>query len=248
AVEKLGDVPSLGGVYGRDHLLKNGFTDSQIDDLIKEGVLVEGEYAGKATLRPSDETIKAIRESKQVAAEAAPAATKAYISNKNQLYKPDLQYAVAEDTYWFTRGNQALDGMERAALDQAAKPPLKWDNLPKEAKEAMEGYLKHIQGQMGDARYASTRFAEYKRDAALLNYNRRYKFDTYASMIFPYQFWFTHSATQWFIHSVDRPAMLSTYLRMKEFMNTAGSPNQALPQRLKGTWRIKFPFLPEEYG
>ncbi len=105
--------------------------------------------------------------------------------------------------------------------------------------------LKHVQGQMGDARYASTRFAEYKRDAALLNYNRRYKFDTYASMIFPYQFWFTQSATQWLIHTVDRPAMLSTFLKVKEFMNTAGSPDQALPQRLKGAVRIGIPFLPD---
>jgi hypothetical protein len=98
---------------------------------------------------------------------------------------------------------------------------------------------------MGDARYASTRFAEYKRDTALLNYNRRYKFDTYATMLFPYQFWFTHSAANWLIHSVDRPAMLSTFLKIKEFMNTAGSPNQALPQRLKGAVRVGIPFLPD---
>jgi len=143
-----------------------------------------------------------------------PPVEKAYIPSKDKLAPKPLPYAVAEDTYWFTRGNQALDGIERSAIDQAAKPALKWDNLPKEAKEAMEGYLKHVQGQMSDARYASTRFAEYKRDTALLNYNRRYKFDTYATMMFPYQFWFTHSAANWLIHSVDRPAMLSTFLKM----------------------------------
>jgi hypothetical protein len=180
--------------------------------------------------------------------EAAPTVEDVFIHNINSVVDETFPYAVTEDTYWFTRGNHALDGMERAALDQAAKPPLKWTNLPKEAKEAIEGYLAHAQGQMGDARYAATRFAEYKRDAALLNYNRRYKFDTYASMIFPYQFWFTHSAAQWAIHSIDRPAMLSSFLRIKEFMNTAGAPGQALPQRLRGTFRIGVPFLPEEYG
>jgi hypothetical protein len=169
-----------------------------------------------------------------------------FIPNKDRLNPPsNPDMAIASDTYWYTRGNQALDGIERAALDQAAKPPLKLSNLPDEAQDYLNNYINHVQGQMSDARYASIRFAEYRRDAALLNYNRRYNFDTFATMIFPYQFWFTHSAAMWMLHSVDRPAMLSTFLRIKEFMNTAGSPNQALPSRLKGAMRIPIPFLPD---
>ncbi|GAF95363.1 unnamed protein product, partial [marine sediment metagenome] len=182
----------------------------QVKDIEKglEGVLAERIKKADEALDAATAKVKGVLEEDiavKAVDEAIPAVREEVFVPYSQVAKETepLPYAITEDTYWYTRGNSALDGIERSAIDQAGKPPLKWGNLPPEAKEAVEGYLKHAQGQMGDARYASTRYAEYKRDAALLNYNRRYKFDTYASMVFPYQFWFTHSAAQWLIHSVD---------------------------------------------
>jgi len=198
------------------------------------------ELAGEA-----DAIINAIR---GVLDEPTEAVTKPYIQDMYKMAPKQLDIPVAKEQYWRTYGMPSLDAMEQSTLEQLGKPALKWDGLSDDAKEVMESYLQHVQGQMSDARYASTRFAEYKRDAALLNYNRRTNFDTYATMLFPYQFWFTHSAMQWMMHSVDRPAMLSTFLKVKEFMNTAGAPNQALPSRLRGSIRVGVPFLPPEMG
>lgn len=181
-----------------------------------------------------------------------PAATKQYVLDSepqlrgaNAMLAPEQQ---AADEWWLTRGYPALDEIEKGARTQAAKPELRFSNLPKETQEYLNNYINHVSGQMGDARYASTRFAEYGRDAALLNYNRRYNFNTWLGTIMPYEFWTTHSMMKWAIHSIDRPAMLTSYLRLQEFMNTAGAPGQALPQRLKGQFRIPAPFLPEWAG
>ncbi|MHA2068688.1 MAG: hypothetical protein ACXABY_30360, partial [Candidatus Thorarchaeota archaeon] len=178
--------------------------------------------------------------------------SKAYVGDYKHLkqgvdtWTPPEQ--LASDEWWLTRGFPALDEIEKAAKTQAAKPELKWANLPKESQEYLNNYIEHVIGQMGDARYASTRFAEFGRDASLLNYNRRYNFNTWLGTIMPYEFWTTHSMMKWALHSIDRPAMLTSYLRIQEFMNTAGSPGQALPQRLKGQFRFSMPFLPDWAG
>ena len=58
----------------------------------------------------------------------------------------------------------------------------------------------------------------------------------------------TQSLAKWALHSIDRPAMLTSYLRFKKFWETAGAPNQAIPSRLRGDIRIPLPFLPEWMG
>ena len=156
--------------------------------------------------------------------------------------------SIAKDEWWLTRGHPALDEIEKSATIQANKPVVRWDNLPEDAQKYMNSYIDHVGTQMSDARYASTRFAEYGRDASLLNYNRRYNFNTWLGTIMPYEFWTTHSMMKWAVQSIDRPAMLTSYMRLQEFMNTAGSPGQALPQRLKGQFRIPMPFLPDWAG
>ena len=188
----------------------------------------------------------------EAAAEIAPAAGKTYVNDIDPLRKGTDTWLAPEqqaaDEWWLTRGYPALDEIEKGAITQASKPEMKWSSMSKESQQYLNNYIEHVSGQMGDARYASTRFAEYGRDAALLNYNRRYNFNTWLGTIMPYEFWTTHSMMKWALHSIDRPAMLSTYLRTQEFMNTAGAPNQALPQRLKGQFRIPMPFLPDWAG
>jgi hypothetical protein len=176
--------------------------------------------------------------------------TKTYISDSDHLLRDSkiLQEERIRDEWWLTRGHPGLDAIERSALDQVAKPPLMANNLPADVRKHLESYVAHVTGQMGDARYASTRFAEFGRDAALLNYNRRYNFNTWLGTIMPFEFWTTHSMMKWALHSIDRPAMLTSFLRMQKMMNAAGAPGQALPSRLKGQFRIPMPLLPDWMG
>jgi hypothetical protein len=89
---------------------------------------------------------------------------------------------------------------------------------------------------------------EWGRDSALLNYNRRFNYNTWLGTIAPFEFWATQTAYRWALHSIDKPAMLTTYLRMKKFAETAFRPEEGLPQRLKGMIRIKMPFMPDWMG
>ena len=174
---------------------------------------------------------------------------KSFIPDLDRIAPHDPPVGVAADEFWFTKGYHAIDELEAAALDAGSKPPaMIWDSLSPEAKKALDGWMAQVQGQMSDARYASVRFAEFRGDTALLNYNRRLNYNTWLGTLMPYEFWFTRSMANWALHSLDRPAMLTTYLRMKNFIETSGLPDQAVPARLRGSIRIELPFLPDWMG
>lgn len=153
--------------------------------------------------------------------------------------------AMGDAEYAFARKGRAIEELGNASINQASKTPLKWDDLPDEVADDIRKYIDRTKGQLSDARYASVRYAEFKRDSALLNYNRRFNYNTYLGMIAPYEFWFTQSIGKWALHTLDRPAMLSSYLRIQKMIETSGAPNQELPTRLRGKIRISLPFLPE---
>ena len=160
----------------------------------------------------------------------------------------ELWMSTGVDQLWFTRGREAVDAIERSMIDAAAEPPLRFADLSPELQTAMRRYIAGAHGAMGDARYAGIRGGEWFRDSALLNYNRRFNYNAWLGVIFPYEFWMTQSAWKWALHSIDRPAMLSTYLRMRQFLDTAYRPESNLPQRLRGRVRISLPFLPDWMG
>ncbi len=59
------------------------------------------------------------------------------------------------------------------------------------------------------------RYGEQLRDAALLNYTRRYGIDNYLNLIYPYQFWYTRTMMNWAMRMIDRPAWFAMYARMR---------------------------------
>lgn len=160
----------------------------------------------------------------------------------------EMNMGTGVDQLWFTRGDDALSAIQDAALDLRKRPAIKFKNFPADQQDALRQYVTHVKGQMSDARYQSLKFGEWMRDSALLNYNRRYNYNSWLGVMAPYEFWFTQSIYKWAIHSLDRPAMASNFLRMKQFLETAYRPEEGFPQRLKGTIRIPTPFLPEWLG
>lgn len=101
---------------------------------------------------------------------------------------------------------------------------------------------------MSSFRTAGVQYAAFRRDSALLNYNRRTNFDNLVGHMAPFAFWTTHSVFNWSVYSLDRPAMLTSYFRAREFFETAGLPDQNVPNRLKGNIRVSLPFTPEWMG
>lgn len=176
------------------------------------------------------------------------------ISVKEQSFMPDVERVIPDidplesKIQQFTYGRQysALDAIEESA--KGAKTGTLLKNLPPQYQKGIEQWANKVQGEMGDARYFATRMGEFKRDSALLNYNRRTNFDAWAGNMVPFGFWTTHSALNWAVHSLDRPAMLSTYLRMRQFLDTAGLQDENAPSRLRRNIKINLPFVPDWMG
>lgn len=177
-----------------------------------------------------------------------PPTTKGFIPDYDAVAKPEVHIGTGLDELTYTKGQDILEALQDEAMKMAKEPRLKWSNLTPDQQKGIERYLDNVKGQMADARYAATRFAEFGRDSALLNYNRRFNYNTWLGTVMPYEFWGTQSMVKWALHSVDRPAMLTTYLRMKKFLETAYRPENGLPSRLRGTLRIPIPFMPDWMG
>src|SRR3990170_1768428 len=118
------------------------------------------------------------------------------------------------DQMWYLRGQHAVESIRDAALDLRGRPPLRFADLGEAEQQALRRWMSQSQVQLAQARYMGMRGAEFTRDSALLNYNRRHNYNTFLGAIMPYEFWFTQSALNWTLHSIDRPEMLMVYLRM----------------------------------
>lgn len=155
---------------------------------------------------------------------------------------------VGVDQLYMNRSGPALEAMAQAAEEAVRKPPLKFADLSPGGQTTMRQYIDNVRGWMADTRYQATRYGAYKRDSALLNYNRRFNYNEWLGVLMPYEFWMTQSMWKWALHTIDRPAMMATALRVQKFFNTAFRPEPGLPSRLRGTIRIPVPFMPDWMG
>ncbi|UOF79210.1 hypothetical protein [Caudoviricetes sp.] len=153
----------------------------------------------------------------------------------------------ADETF-NSHGQFALDALKAETLAAMKEPPLNFAGLNAAQQAEARRYLNHAKAALPDINASALRFAEWKRDSALLNYNRRTKFDQTLGMFAPYAFWTTHSGWNWALHSIDRPAMLSTYYRMNKLLREAYNPQPGSPSRFKGAIRVNLPFLPDWMG
>jgi hypothetical protein len=142
----------------------------------------------------------------------------------------------------------ALDKIKASAGARAEMKSAALQDLSPQMQDKVRSFVEEAKRGNGEVRFAANRYAEYGRDSALLNYNRKTNFDTWAGTVFPYSFWTTASIVKWAVHSIDRPAMLTTYLRTKKLLETAGAPETGFPSRMRDNIKIKLPFLPDWMG
>lgn len=135
---------------------------------------------------------------------------------------------------------ETMAGVERGVMSLA-------DNVPEAVQEQIRSYLRAAGDRMGEAKLFATRWGEYKRDTALLNYSRRYMADTYLGAVAPYQFWATHSMLAWAAETIQRPALLASYYRTRKFLH-ASVTRRGTPSRLSGRVKFELPFMPEWMG
>jgi hypothetical protein len=138
-----------------------------------------------------------------------------------------------------------LRNIEGGMVDDLGAPPIRgYEGLDDATRADLTRWVKDAQGKMGESNLLATKWGEYKRDAALLNYSRRYKYNTALGMVAPYEFWMTQSMLKWALHSIDRPNILAYYYRINKFFNT-NTAEEGQPSRLKGKIKMPIPFLPD---
>ena len=123
-----------------------------------------------------------------------------------------------------------------------------WINdLPKEGVDQLVDYIKGLKPAYDDARIATVKLGELWRDMALLNYTRRYGYQSAIEAFLPYQFWYTTSIAHYARKAMDQPGLAAIYYRTKRELNDLQyGPN--FPSRLQGMVRLPMPFMPEWAG
>jgi len=185
----------------------------------------------------------------EVIAEAPPTGrTVNAIPGYNEIVPERLFSGRGMDQLFALRGEDAINSVRDAVISRGARKPLKLGNLGEQGEDLLRAYVAKAKGHLANERYATVKFGEWMRDSALLNYNRTTNFDTWLQMLMPYEFWTVHSVFNWALHSIDRPMMLATFLRVQKLLETGWRPEKGLPSRVRGKIRLNMPFISDIFG
>lgn len=167
----------------------------------------------------------------------------------SEMIPDEAPMGASLDELWFKDGRNILADMRGQVAKQFDNPrPLKQDfaALSDAQKGVVRDYLDHVKRQQSDMMAAGMRYAEVKRDAALLNYHHRTHFDHYMGMIMPFQFWTTHSAWNWMLWTWNKPWIMAGFMR---YMNIRKKLPRTMPARFDGMMPLgQFPFMPNWLG
>lgn len=163
----------------------------------------------------------------------------------------EVPLARMEEDGYTQHVQPVLDGLRTHLNDPNTALPQEVTDLKSvldpDTVRQLRGYLHQVYGQQSDMKLAGVRVAESRRDAALLNYSRRYGLDNVLMATHPYNFWFTRSVLNWALRIIDKPSWLANYYRLRS-IGAGMQENEGYPQRLKNKMKIQIPYLPEWAG
>lgn len=165
-----------------------------------------------------------------------------------------MPHAQAYEEAWYKSMLPVLDGLQ-AEIEADRRLPARLKGvggsdgaaLDPGLRTALDGWLRQTYGQMAPAKLTAVKWGEFTRDAALLNYSRRFMFNNQLGLVAPFEFFMSHSMIKWLLHSFDRPTWLSNYYRLSRTLNTAVT-KPGFPSRLAGRVKLPMPMLPEWAG
>lgn len=155
---------------------------------------------------------------------------------------------LSTDLMTYGRLSPMIDNIANEAVNASKKAPLLVKDLPQNLQDEVIKAINLAKNDMASVRYKASKFGQLRRDSALLNYNRRTNFDNWLAHVAPFGFWTTNSMFHWALESIDRPAAITNYLRVKKFMATSGLQRDGMASRTKGKIRIELPFAPDWMG
>jgi len=159
-----------------------------------------------------------------------------------------MPHAAAREEAWYDRMLPVLDDLQGRVERLVSQGVVRGhESLPPEVQAGVRDWLNDVSGRMSEAKLFALKWGQFKRDAALLNYSRRYQLNNFLGLVFPYEFWMTHSMLQWALRAIEKPALLANYYRVQKFLS-AEVTKPGFPSRLEGRVKIPLPFLPEWMG
>ncbi len=140
-----------------------------------------------------------------------------------------------------------MDAMKELAKEQVVSKPLDGAtrDMSPEGQAMLRKYTNQVKADLASTKNAATKWGEKQRDNSMLNYSKRYGIDRYAEVIFPYQFFYTRSLMTWAARALEKPALFSTYARLKRQQERY---ERDVPERLRGKIKINMPWLPDWMG
>jgi len=176
----------------------------------------------------------------------APQVNPAFIADVKKVIHDQPPLDLAMDQMNYGRVMPMVDEVVSEAMKKRTPTLLK--DLPENVQAEVMKAIKQVKNDFSATRYQAAKFGEWRGDSALLNYNRRTNFDNWLGHVSPFGFWSTNSMFKWAVESIDRPAMLTNYLRAKKFLATSGVQRDGMASRTKGKIRIDLPFAPDWMG
>jgi hypothetical protein len=140
-----------------------------------------------------------------------------------------------------------LDEMQKVALKRldSKTPAGAARDMTPEGQDLLRKYMAQTQGNMASTKLATIRWGENQRDFAMLNYKKRYGFDKFLDVVYPYQFFYTRSLMGWAARALDKPSWYANYARLKRQQDRY---ERDIPERLRGKFKISAPWMPSWMG
>jgi hypothetical protein len=122
------------------------------------------------------------------------------------------------------------------------------NKLDPESRAKVLDWIKKTENELVNTKRNAVNWGTIQRDAALLNYKERTKFDSYLDVVMPYQFWFTRSAMEWGKRMLSKPAIMANYARRINMMQKNGKAMGVYPKRLQGKMKLPTRFAEDWMG
>jgi hypothetical protein len=110
----------------------------------------------------------------------------------------------------------ALNKVETHMLDNYGTKAA--EKLDGNAIKALKGLMKDSNGKITEGMAIADKIGKEWRDFTLLPYGETKNFDLALSYAFPYQFWYSHSYSNWMKRVATDPQVIANYARIKENM------------------------------
>lgn len=225
--------------------LKDGLKAGDVVDTAQGKLTIRNYESGQGWMA-TNEAGEIVRVPDQAAPLMAPPG---FMAEQGAKPRPD---AEAWQQVWYEQGRPALLELQEAMVKDAGLPALKGlgsdaARLDPDMMGMLNDWTRRTEDGMSQAKLLALKHAEWKRDAALLNYSRRYGLNTTLDPVAPYHFFTTASMAKWAMLAMQKPAVLANYYRMQKFFNEQVK-RPGFPTRLAGKLRIPIPFMPEWMG